>query len=204
MGTTVGQWARTARRQCWSADSLDGMWAYQRAEDEGTRWYLIHIPTGWTLIGGHGTLRAARADTATGDAFLDLWLDAHWTLTQPAYGIGDVDSHDRARAVLTWLADDEPRLVQVAAHRTESRRLRESAARCRAVSDDLGRRFDETMRANPEDIGNKLLAGRLWALRAECDSRATDLHIRAANLAEAAQMLRRADLADRAAALRGR
>lgn len=35
-----------ARRECWEATSDDGVWSFQRLEERGTPWLLVHLPTG--------------------------------------------------------------------------------------------------------------------------------------------------------------
>lgn len=55
------------RLETWSAVSRDGAWKYERIEDAGTPWAVVHVPTG---IGAdwYGTLTAAREATANGAA----------------------------------------------------------------------------------------------------------------------------------------
>lgn len=197
MGTTFvgGPGTGRTRRECWGATSKDGLWGYQRAEDVGTQWYVIHLPTNWTLIGPHGTLRSARQDTADGTALLALWRDAHRELALPEHGIGKVTNHDRARAVLTWLVEHEPRSVQIVERETEAQRLRELAGRLRAIIADLDIEFDRLMRT--DDPWSRLIAVRPWALRVEYEALATTTHIAAANAAAAARDMRSADKAER-------
>jgi hypothetical protein len=125
------------RRECWGATSRDGRWCYERAADPTTRWYVIHNPTGWTITGGHGSLPRARAATASADALLDLWVDAHRELGLPDDRGHTVTNHDRARAVLTWLADHEPVVLAAAELLGESSRLRAAAGALLDVSTDL-------------------------------------------------------------------
>ncbi len=126
------------RNECWGAVSRDGRWCYERAADPDTRWYVIHNPTGWTISGGHSSLPRARCSTAaSADALLDLWLDAYRVLHLPEDDTVAVTDHDRARAVLTWLAQHEPEVLAAGEELAESRRLRDVAARLRDVSDDL-------------------------------------------------------------------
>jgi hypothetical protein len=58
---------RSGRLENWSAKSRDGVWKYERIEDTGTPWSVVHVPSG---IEGHwhGTLTAAREATANGSA----------------------------------------------------------------------------------------------------------------------------------------
>jgi hypothetical protein len=58
---------RSGRVEAWAAASRDGVWKYERIEDTGTLWTVIHVPTG---IEGdyYGTLTAAREATADGSA----------------------------------------------------------------------------------------------------------------------------------------
>jgi hypothetical protein len=55
------------RLETWSAVSDDGTWKYERIEDVGTLWSVVHVPSG---IESHwyGTLTAAREATANGNA----------------------------------------------------------------------------------------------------------------------------------------
>jgi hypothetical protein len=59
---------RSGRIEAWAAVSDDGVWKYERIEDTGTLWAVVHVPTGieadWC-----GTLTAARETTANGVAF---------------------------------------------------------------------------------------------------------------------------------------
>lgn len=55
------------RVEAWSAVSTDGLWKYERIEDTGTPWEPTHVPTG-IRTDWYGTLGAARAATASGEA----------------------------------------------------------------------------------------------------------------------------------------
>ena len=61
------------RLENWSAESRDGVWKYERIEDTGTLWTVLHVPTG-TEGAYYGTLTAARAATANGSALADINL----------------------------------------------------------------------------------------------------------------------------------
>lgn len=56
------------RRECWGAKSTDGVWQYERMEDEGTTWYVTHLPTGYCGDTPYGTLASARRATRSGTA----------------------------------------------------------------------------------------------------------------------------------------
>ncbi len=58
---------RGGRLENWAAASRDGVWKYERIEDTGTPWAVIHVPTG-TEGNWYGTYTAARAATADGSA----------------------------------------------------------------------------------------------------------------------------------------
>jgi len=58
---------RSGRLENWSAASRDGVWKYERLEDAGTPWSVVHVPTG-TEGSWYGTLTAAREATANGSA----------------------------------------------------------------------------------------------------------------------------------------
>lgn len=55
------------RVEAWAAESRDGIWKYERIEDAGTPWAVLHVPTG-TEGPYYGTLTAAREGTANGSA----------------------------------------------------------------------------------------------------------------------------------------
>jgi hypothetical protein len=55
------------RLETWSAASRDGIWKYERIEDTGTPWAVIHVPTN-TEGDWYGSLPKARAATASGEA----------------------------------------------------------------------------------------------------------------------------------------
>jgi hypothetical protein len=104
-----GDPGRGARRECWEAHSLDGIWSYHRLEEPGTPWVIRHEPTGYaTVFELATTLDDARHDTAGPGAWRLLWRDACWLLGNypeaPARP-GRSSPHDDARALLTWLAD---------------------------------------------------------------------------------------------------
>jgi len=63
---------RTGRLEIWAAESRDGIWSFKRDESPGTPWIAEHLPTGGTAW--YGTLTAARAATAGGDARRDLGI----------------------------------------------------------------------------------------------------------------------------------
>ncbi len=131
---------RTRRMECIAADSVDGTWHYYRADDEYTLWYLIHIPTGWTILEGSGSLARARRDTGNGQSLLDLWDDIHRVLANPRYAA----AHDHARTVLAWMSTHEPGSAAIARHHAEYLRLRERAHRLRLLLDDLRDRAEDT------------------------------------------------------------
>ncbi len=58
---------RGGRVEAWSAVSTDGVWTYERIEDTGSPWEATHVPTG-IRTDWYGTLGAARAATASGEA----------------------------------------------------------------------------------------------------------------------------------------
>lgn len=70
-------WAGTMavrRSECWGATTDDGLWAFERLEEPGTPWQVVHLPntpqaeiaTTW-----FGTLKSARQAVERG---LDRWL----------------------------------------------------------------------------------------------------------------------------------
>lgn len=65
---------RVLRRECWEATTVDGEWAFERIEEPGTPWIVVHHPrtpqaeTASTLF---GTLKSARQAVERG---LEPWL----------------------------------------------------------------------------------------------------------------------------------
>jgi hypothetical protein len=68
---TTGQ---PLRRECWEATTVDSEWAFERIEDTGTPWIVVHHPrtpqaeTASTLF---GTLKSARQAVERG---IERWL----------------------------------------------------------------------------------------------------------------------------------
>jgi hypothetical protein len=62
---------RSGRIEAWAAVSDDGVWKYERIEDTGTLWSVIHVPTG-IEADCCGTLTAAREMTANGTALASV------------------------------------------------------------------------------------------------------------------------------------
>ena len=106
--TIIGRSGRT-RRECWEAVSLDDMWAYQRVEDTGSPWVIKHLATDYVpIIEQWSTLSQARTLTAGPDIWKVIWLDAVWFVTnvqEVTDPTRQINGHDRARAVLTWIVD---------------------------------------------------------------------------------------------------
>ena len=51
------------RRECWGATTTDGEWGFERIEEPGTPWIVVHYPRtpqAETFSGLFGTLKAAR------------------------------------------------------------------------------------------------------------------------------------------------
>jgi hypothetical protein len=51
------------RRECWEATTVDGEWSFERIEDTGTPWIVVHHPRSdhaETAVNYFGTLKAAR------------------------------------------------------------------------------------------------------------------------------------------------
>lgn len=55
-----------ARPEIWAADSIDGVWSYQRTDEITTPWTIVHVPTGYTTL--FPSLPKARRWTAASDA----------------------------------------------------------------------------------------------------------------------------------------
>ena len=54
------------RSECWGADSVDGVWHFERIEDVGTPWIVTHKPTGTEIPLWFGTLKSARLSVTCG------------------------------------------------------------------------------------------------------------------------------------------
>ncbi len=57
----------TKSRECWQAETTDGVWVFGREDSPGTPWLVIHKATG-EMVHLTGTLRACRVYVATGAA----------------------------------------------------------------------------------------------------------------------------------------
>ncbi len=69
--------AGRTREECWGAETLDGVWDFEREESAGTPWLVYHRPSvasgAYTLpVTICGTLRACRALVASGGADEEL------------------------------------------------------------------------------------------------------------------------------------
>jgi hypothetical protein len=65
---------RILRRECWEATTVDGEWAFERIEEPGTPWIVVHHPRtdrAETASAMFGTLKSARQAVERG---LDRWL----------------------------------------------------------------------------------------------------------------------------------
>lgn len=65
---------RVLRRECWEATTTDGEWAFERIEEPGTPWIVVHHPRtedAETAFCTFGTLKAARQAVERG---IDNWL----------------------------------------------------------------------------------------------------------------------------------
>ena len=68
---------RGTRLENWAAESVDGEWKYERIEDTGTPWDVVHVPSGLSA-GWWSSLPKARAATADGTAMAAVErLQAH-------------------------------------------------------------------------------------------------------------------------------
>jgi hypothetical protein len=62
------------RRECWEAVTTDGEWAFERIEEPGTPWIVVHYPRtdrAETVTTMFGTLKSARQAVERG---IDNWL----------------------------------------------------------------------------------------------------------------------------------
>ena len=65
---------RVLRRECWEATTVDGEWAFERVEEPGTPWIVVHFPRtpqAETASCLFGTLKAARVAVERG---IEAWL----------------------------------------------------------------------------------------------------------------------------------
>jgi hypothetical protein len=63
--------------ECWGAETLDGIWAFEREESPGTPWLICHRESG-IVAGQCSALRGCRAFVAAGHAEAALErLQAH-------------------------------------------------------------------------------------------------------------------------------
>lgn len=103
-------------RRCYTALSDNGEWGFRRARHRGTPWITYHLPTGWELGGNAGSLDRATRWVSDPAIYRDLLTEALFELTLTEDGVPagrglEVTNHDRARGILTWLADNHPDLV---------------------------------------------------------------------------------------------
>jgi hypothetical protein len=65
---------RVLRRECWEATTADGEWAFERIEEPGTPWIVVHhprTPQAETATSWFSTLKSARQAVERG---IDNWL----------------------------------------------------------------------------------------------------------------------------------
>lgn len=72
--TTLRRDGRPLRRETWEAVTVDGQWAFERIEEPGTPWVVVHFPRSpqaETATTWFGTLKAARQAVERG---IENWL----------------------------------------------------------------------------------------------------------------------------------
>jgi hypothetical protein len=72
--TSRGREGQPLRRECWGAVTTDGEWGFERIEDVGTPWIVVHhprTPQAETATCTFGTLKAAREAV---ERNIDAWL----------------------------------------------------------------------------------------------------------------------------------
>lgn len=91
--TFVGGPGGRTRKECWSAISTDGVWAYDRLEDVGTYWCIQHRPSRYCGQTLYRSLDAARAATHSGAALETMQEECTETMRSPLAGIfkGDAE-----------------------------------------------------------------------------------------------------------------
>ena len=85
-GTLDSRTGRVRRNECWEAATVDGEWAFERLEDVGTPWVVIHnpgTPQAETVATLFGTLKSARQAVERG---IEQWLPS---VQQAAHDRGD-------------------------------------------------------------------------------------------------------------------
>jgi hypothetical protein len=68
---THGGTGLTRHRECWGAETADGVWDFEREDSPGTPWLTYHKDTR-KLVNLSGTLRQARIFVASGGAQREL------------------------------------------------------------------------------------------------------------------------------------
>jgi hypothetical protein len=53
------------RAECWGAETTDGVWVFERIEDDGTPWLVVHRESGETVL-WCSSLRNCRRAVAEG------------------------------------------------------------------------------------------------------------------------------------------
>lgn len=91
-GNTLIAGGPRTRRECWGATSRDGRWDFERMEEPGTPWQLIHKATD-QVVTRAGNLRTLRALVGSGRAY-DMLVDQleRDIEEQRIWGRGDVPS----------------------------------------------------------------------------------------------------------------
>ena len=64
------------RQECWSATTDDGVWQFERIEDVGTPWIVIHKASGLDVRMYYGNLKKCRVAVAQGWAGRDIEAQA--------------------------------------------------------------------------------------------------------------------------------
>jgi len=89
---------RIRQRECWEATTADGLWAFERIEEPGTPWIIVHhprTPQAETVNGTFGTLKSARRAVERG---IDNWLPSVQLAAHAAGEHETVDSPYGCRA----------------------------------------------------------------------------------------------------------
>ena len=82
---------RILRRECWGAVTDDGEWGFERIEEPGTPWIVVHFPRtdrAETVTCTFGTLKSARQAVERG---IDNWLPS---VQRAAHDRGEHDERD--------------------------------------------------------------------------------------------------------------
>ncbi len=91
-------------------------WTFYRGRGRATLWVTVHEPTCWEMALLDSSKRHAQMNPDLPDIYRLLHDEARLELSWPEDGVPTetgitVTNHDRARGLLTWLADHHPEVL---------------------------------------------------------------------------------------------